>query len=75
MRNFPVVGLGVEGILNVKELIFLTKTANLQELQQQNTDMCSAITPEIMTNELAEFENTLYYCQEVGISNFEHLIK
>lgn len=59
----------------VKERVFTTQPETLQELRQRITDVCATITPEILTNVRAEFQNRLYYCQEVGGSHFEHLIK
>lgn len=58
-----------------KKEVFLTKPTNFHELRQQITEVCTTITRGILTNIRTEFENRLYYRQEVGGSQFEHLIE
>lgn len=54
----------------VKLRVFSTKSTTITI-----TDVSATIAWKILTNVRPEFENRLYYCQEVGDSQFEHLMK
>lgn len=58
--------------LHIKDRVFVTKPHNLEELLQEIINVKSSITPKMLEKIRVEFQNTLYYCEEVQSSNFEH---
>lgn len=55
----------------LKDRVYRTQPANLQELQQRIEDEIAAMTPEMIQRSVQNFYQRLAYCQEVGGDHFE----
>lgn len=58
---------------HLKSVVFRTKPNDIEELKRRITDACHQITPETLQSVRQQFEQRLYFCQEVGGAHFEHL--
>lgn len=59
----------------LKDRVYRTKPANLDELQQRIRDEIIAIDADMIRQAVAAFYNRIAYCQTAGGENFEHLLK
>lgn len=59
---------------HLKSKIYATQPESLEELRRRIVEECRLITPQILQNVRARFEQNLYYCMEAGGHQFEHLL-
>jgi len=61
----------------LKNRVYRTKLANLDELQQKIKDEIITIDADMIRQTVAAFHNRIAYCQTAGGENFlfEHLLK
>lgn len=58
----------------IKSTIYKTPVQNIEDLRHRIVQACRNITEETLHNVREEFTSRLFYCQEVGGLQFEHLL-
>lgn len=59
----------------LKSKVYETEPLTTDVLKNRIRNECANITPQILRNVRSEFENRLFYCQEVMGEHFEHLLR
>lgn len=59
---------------HIKNKVYSTPPASLEDLRRRIIDVCREVTPQFLQNVRERFEANLYYCMEVNGQHFQHLL-